>query len=113
MSFLSRQQKKEEGFYLNILSGKKNKERAGPYPKESPRRFQRRIPTSINITPTPRTEESQEARTSGTQNVTTEAGTSEVRSNIGEEAEHDETGALHDSSRKRKSREDDDDGIFN
>ena len=52
MSFFSRQQKKEQGFFLNILKGKKNKERAGPYPKESPRKIRSRISTPTTD-PTP------------------------------------------------------------
>ena len=49
----------------------------------------------------------------GTQNIITEAETSETISNNGEE--YEETGAFHDfssSTRKRKNRKDDDDGIF-
>ena len=109
MSFFSRQQKKEQGFFLNILKGKKNKERAGPYPKESPRKTRSRVSTPV-------TDPTQivEAGTSET-----EVGTSAL-SNVPEihgETTHEETGSLHgnesaSSSTKKRSREEED-GIFN
>ena len=50
-NFLSRQAKKEQDFFLNILRGsKKGKEKAGPYPKESSKKSQRKG-TSRQTTP--------------------------------------------------------------
>ena len=103
MSFFFRQQKKEQGFFLNILKGKKNKERAGPYPKESPRKTRSRVST-LTTDPTPQI---------------VETGTSAL-SNVPEihgETTHEETGSLHgnesaSSSTKKRSREEED-GIFN
>ncbi len=119
MTFLSRQQQKEQNFYLKVLSGKKNKQRAGPYPKESPNKAKRRVTTPSNVTSRPKTREAgssgtqTEAGTSGIQTTATEAGTSEILSNISEETIDEETGAPQDSSSLSKKRKREDNGIFN
>lgn len=121
MSFLSRRTRKERGqdFFLQMLrGGSKGKERAGPYPRESPRRLQRKSSQESAQVQQKTTEPS----TLASENIpegfarlgqsTEEAGTSEVR---GEQDKHKESGTSYEietPSSPKKRRREDDDGIF-
>jgi hypothetical protein len=140
MSFLSRQAKKEnkeQDYYLNILRGsKKGKGRASPYPKESPKKFQRKstsIPTRTpegteNIRQPVKIIEISSREGSPTSRNTPdfdrlrqpeviieshEAGTSGRETGAPQETEDQRKRASVSPSSSRKRRREDDDGIFN
>jgi hypothetical protein len=117
MTFLSRQGKKEKGGnFLRMLRG----ERAGPYPKESPRKSKRKTPEPEKSTNVRQITEDLSTLASGNlpegfarlRQPTTEAGTSRA-------SEHGETGSSHvyeegvkTETSSRKRRREDDDGIL-
>lgn len=140
MSFLSRQAKKEnkeQDFFLSILRGsKKGKGRTSPYPKESPRKFQRKsasIPTrtserSENVrqpakiieipsresSPTPRNSpDFDRLRQPEVIIESHEAGTSGGETGAPKETRDQRKRASVSPSLSGKRKREDDDGIFN